>query len=48
MKHDKVKMTVIGLAASITASVALTRLIARFLVSVKNTDPVTNRLLCWS
>jgi len=36
-----VKMTVIGLAAGIAASLALTRLIARFLFGVKNTDPVT-------
>jgi putative ABC transport system permease protein len=35
------KTTGIGLAVGIAASLALTRLIGRFLFGVKNTDPVT-------
>ena len=35
------KTTVIGLVLGIAGSLALTRLIARFLFGVKNTDPVT-------
>jgi len=36
-----IKVTGIGLAVGIAASLALTRLIGRFLFGVKNTDPVT-------
>jgi putative ABC transport system permease protein len=36
-----IKTTLTGLAVGIAGSLALTRLIGRFLFGVKNTDPVT-------